>query len=115
MSAIHVDAPGPLRVDCQSHLYVPELLARMARRRTEPRVYREGSDTVVVVGEWHRRVFPHHSDVGVKLAAMDAAGIHMTALSINDPGPERFGAEGPEFARIANDFIADVVRQHPRR
>lgn len=43
-------------------------------------------------------------DVSAKLAAMDANGIAMTALSINDPGPEWFGADGPavadEFPRL---------------
>ena len=30
-------------------------------------------------------------------------------------GPEWFGGEGPAVARIANDFIADIVRKHPSR
>jgi predicted TIM-barrel fold metal-dependent hydrolase len=46
---------------------------------------------------------------------MDAAGIRLSALSINDPGPEWFGADGGRVARIANDFIAGVVAQHPKR
>ena len=46
---------------------------------------------------------------------MDAAGISMTALSINDPGPELFGKDGPAIARLLNDFIADVAKRHPTR
>jgi predicted TIM-barrel fold metal-dependent hydrolase len=46
---------------------------------------------------------------------MDAAGISMAALSINDPGPERFGADGAVAARLANDFIAGVVERYPGR
>jgi predicted TIM-barrel fold metal-dependent hydrolase len=53
--------------------------------------------------------------VDAKLADMDAAGIAITALSINDPGPEWFGAEGPAVARILNDFIGGIVKQHPAR
>src|SRR6185436_1331092 len=39
----------------------------------------------------------------------------LTALSINDPGPEWFGADGPMVAQMANDFVAGVVRKHPTR
>jgi predicted TIM-barrel fold metal-dependent hydrolase len=91
------------------------LLELMERRTKPPRVYSKGGDRFVVTGEWHRRLLPKHTDVAAKLADMDAAGIDLAALSINDPGPELFGAEGPVVARLANDFIADVVRQHPQR
>ena len=46
---------------------------------------------------------------------MDKAGITITALSINDPGPELFGKEGPAVARLVNDAIADVGRRYPGR
>jgi predicted TIM-barrel fold metal-dependent hydrolase len=39
----------------------------------------------------------------------------MTALSINDPGPEWFGADGPAVAQILNDFIGGIARKHPTR
>jgi predicted TIM-barrel fold metal-dependent hydrolase len=64
---------------------------------------------------WHRKVLPKHTDVAAKLADMDATGINLTALSINDPGPEWFGADGPAVARVMNDFIADIVRRYPTR
>ncbi|RPJ55712.1 MAG: amidohydrolase, partial [Acidobacteria bacterium] len=46
---------------------------------------------------------------------MDDAGIERTALSINDPGPEWFGADGCRIARICNDFIARAVEDQPDR
>src|SRR5581483_5076866 len=64
---------------------------------------------------WVRKLPAAYFDVNAKLAAMDATGIEWTALSINDPGPEWFGADGPAVARIANDFIAGVARQHAGR
>jgi predicted TIM-barrel fold metal-dependent hydrolase len=67
------------------------------------------------MGDWLRKIPPLYLDVDAKLASMDAAGIARTALSINDPGPEWFGADGPAVARLANDFVADVVRRHPAR
>jgi predicted TIM-barrel fold metal-dependent hydrolase len=105
----------PYCVDCQSHLYAQEMIDYMKKRTTPPYAYEKGEDTYVVVGQWHRRLRRNHTDAEAKLAAMDAAGINMTALSINDPGPERFGKDGAMVARMANDFIAGVVRQYPGR
>jgi predicted TIM-barrel fold metal-dependent hydrolase len=39
----------------------------------------------------------------------------LTALSINDPGPEWFGGEGVLVAEKANNYVAEIVRQHPTR
>src|SRR5687767_2811460 len=107
--------PAPFRIDCQSHLFCPEILALMAKRKTDPVVETRGGERWVRMGDWHRRVLPNHSDVKAKLTSMDHNAIRMTALSINDPGPEWFGAEGPAVARLANDYIAGIVREHPAR
>ena len=78
----------------------------MEKRKTSPYVYRKDGSTYIVVNDWVRRLMPKHMDVEAKLADMDASGIGMTALSINDPGPELFGKEGPAVARLVNDAIA---------
>lgn len=100
---------------CQSHLFSEEFLALLERRKDSPYVYRKGNDRFVVVGQWTRRLMPRHTDIQAKLADMDQTGIAVTALSINDPGPELFGNDSPAMARMLNDFIAGVVRQHPSR
>jgi len=87
-----------LVVDCQSHLYFPEILARMERRTEDPVVFTKDGERLVRMGPWLRRVLPKHMDVQAKLADMDANGISITTLSINDPGPEWFGADGPAVA-----------------
>jgi predicted TIM-barrel fold metal-dependent hydrolase len=115
VGAAPADVPAADRIDCQSHLFAPELIALMAKRTADPVVYEKGGDQYVRMGDWRRKVLPNHSDVDAKLRAMDAAGIRLTALSINDPGPEWFAEEGVRVARIANDFVAGVVRQHPTR
>jgi predicted TIM-barrel fold metal-dependent hydrolase len=104
-----------LTIDCQSHLFAPELIALMEKRRSSPYVYRRDGNTFIVVNDWVRRLMPKHTDVEAKLADMDAAGIQMTALSINDPGPELFGADGPAIARLVHNFIGEVTRRHPQR
>jgi uncharacterized protein len=58
------------------------------------------------------------ADLGAgRLAAMDEAGIDLQVLSHNvlgDGGPE-WREVWPEFARRANDQLADAVRAHPGR
>ena len=103
------------RIDCQSHLFCPDVVALMEKRTSDPRVFTRDGVRVVQMGDWLRKIPPHYMDVGVKLATMDANGIAMTALSINDPGPEWFGADGPAVAQMLNDFVAGVARQHPTR
>jgi predicted TIM-barrel fold metal-dependent hydrolase len=105
----------PPCIDCQSHLFCPEIVAFMEGRKEDPLVYRNGEDRYVKKGDWHRKILPKHMDVSAKLADMDAAGIQITALSINDPGPEWFGEHGVALARTMNDFVAEIVRQHPTR
>ncbi len=105
----------PFRIDVQSHMYPPPVLDFMMTLDTEPRAYKKDGSYYTITGEWHRRVRPQHMDVDAKIADMDEAGIQTTALSINDPGPERFGANGPKVAKLAHDFIADVVKSHPSR
>ena len=103
------------RIDCQSHLFVPDLLTLMEKRGTDPRVFTRDGMRYLQMGDWLRKVPPLYTDVAAKLAVMDAAGIALTALSINDPGPEWFGADGPAVAQICNDYIAGLARQHPTR
>jgi predicted TIM-barrel fold metal-dependent hydrolase len=106
---------GAVRIDCQSHLFCPEMVALMEKRTEDPRVFTKGDVRMLQMGAWMRKILPHYMDVEVKLKTMDASGIAITALSINDPGPEWFGKDGPVVAQMANDFVAGVVRQHPTR
>jgi predicted TIM-barrel fold metal-dependent hydrolase len=107
--------PPALRIDCQSHLFVPEQLALMEKRSADPRVFTRDGTRYIQMGDWLRKVPPLYTDVAHKLAVMDAAGIALSALSINDPGPEWFGADGPAMAQLQNDYIAGLARKHPTR
>lgn len=109
------ESAPPFKIDCQSHLFAPEIVALMEKRTTDPFVFTKDGVRYLKMGDWLRKILPHYLDVNAKIATMNAAGIGMTALSINDPGPEWFGADGPAVARMANDFVADVVRRHPAR
>lgn len=115
MSAAPPSATRGSRIDSQSHLFSEEFLALLEKRKTSPYVYRKGEDRYVVVGGWHRRLMPKHTDPEAKIADMDKAGIEMTALSINDPGPELFGKDSTAMAVMLNDFIAATVSRYPKR
>src|SRR5262245_43136276 len=102
-------------IDCQSHLFCPEIVSLMEGRTSHPAVFHEGDEIILRMGDWRRKILPYYFDVDTKLRAMDASGINVTVLSINDPGPEWFGNEGAQVARLANDFVTRVVREHPGR
>ena len=103
------------RIDAQSHMVPPPVLEFMMTRDTVPRAYEQDGAYYTLTGEWRRRVRPQHLDVDAKIADMDRAGIRTAALSINDPGPECFGADGPKVARLAHDFIGNAAESYPGR
>jgi len=115
VAAAPAGAATATRIDCQSHLFVPEQLAVMEKRTADPRVFTRDGTRYIQMGDWLRKVPPLYTDVASKLAVMDAAGIALTALSINDPGPEWFGADGPAMAQLQNDYIAGLSRKHSTR
>ena len=102
-------------VDCQSHLFLPEVLDLMRKRKTEPLIYDQDGVAVLKMGDWLRKVPPPYTSVEAKLAAMDASGIEITLLSTNDPGPEWFGDDGPVVAQLIHDSLAGVLAKHPTR
>jgi aminocarboxymuconate-semialdehyde decarboxylase len=104
-----------IRIDCQSHLLIPDVVDFMKKRKADPSVYEKDGFLWIKMGDWHRRILPNHMDIQAKIAAMDANDINITALSINDPGPEWFGEDGPEVANLMNNFIAGVTKKYPER
>ena len=102
-------------IDCQSHLLVPDIVDFMRKRTTDPLVYEKDGHSWIKMGDWHRKILPKHMDVPAKITDMDANNVTITALSINDPGPEWFDKDGLEAADIMNSFIANIVKQYPER
>jgi hypothetical protein len=93
-------------IDCQSHIFIPEVIEMMKKRTRDPSVYEKDGALWVKMGDWQRKLRPTHMDIEAKLSVMDTNAINVTALSTNDPGPEWFGADGPQVAAIMNNYIA---------
>lgn len=102
-------------VDCQSHLFFPEVIELMRKRKMDPRVFDRDGTTYLQMGDWLRKVPPQYLSVETKLASMDKSGISITLLSNNDPGPEWFGTDGPAVAEVIHDSLAGVIARHPTR
>jgi predicted TIM-barrel fold metal-dependent hydrolase len=102
-------------VDCQSHLFFPEVIDVMRQRKTEPLVFDQNGVAILKMGDWLRKIPATYTSVDAKLAVMDASGIEITLLSTNDPGPEWFGADGPTIAQLIHDSLANVIAKHPSR
>jgi predicted TIM-barrel fold metal-dependent hydrolase len=102
-------------IDCQSHLFFPEVIEVMRKRKVEPLVYDQDGVAILKMGDWLRKVPPNYTSVEAKLKSMDDHGIEMTLLSTNDPGPEWFGADGPAMAQLIHDSLSGVINKFPKR
>lgn len=79
-----------------------------------PRGAHRGCDRELRTGN---EVGPELYDLGARrIAAMDAGGIDMQVLSLNQPGCQALPApDAVALARDSNDLLATAVKAHPRR
>jgi predicted TIM-barrel fold metal-dependent hydrolase len=104
-------------IDCQSHVF-PEAYAQLLTRnrgilRTEGSA---GRYRVDYGGLQQFTLDLERYSPRAKLAAMDAAGVDISVLSVNIPGPEWLAPElALEGARLCNDHLAELCLRHPSR
>jgi predicted TIM-barrel fold metal-dependent hydrolase len=69
------------------------------------------------LGGWFAALIAQLVDIGDgRVAAMDAAGVDMQALSLTTPGVEQLDVEeAKSFARDSNEAQAQAIRRHPKR
>ena len=104
-------------VDCQSHVF-PKEYAEIIRKNTGSVQAQEKDGTYLVsYGEIYKFMLNTQVyDPKLKLKDMDAAGIDVSMVSTNIPGPERLLPElGIEGSRIINDYIAELCTKYPGR
>lgn len=102
----YTTVPTRYRGDTTSGLLGPVTLQFSEAEKAKPR---KEESRYLKMGDWLRKVPPPYVSVDAKLAAMDASGIEVTLLSTNDPGPERFGDDGPAVAQFIHDSLAGVI------
>lgn len=110
-------------VDCQSHVF-PEAYAELLSRNPGPLIARRergrsGEPVRYRIDYGGLQQFTldlEPYDPTAKLRAMDAAGVDISVLSVNIPGPEWLVPElAAEGAHICNDYLGALCSDHPDR
>jgi predicted TIM-barrel fold metal-dependent hydrolase len=110
-----VSRAGP--VDVQTHFLPPTMVSVLEVRDQPPHVVtHDGMRLVEYADGAAYPLVPAMTDLGRKLADMDAGGVGASVLSVNIPGIDWFNpADAPHIARAVNDELVDLVASHPDR
>ncbi len=97
-------------IDCQSHLFPPFYADIIEKSRGTVSVDRKGDALLLRFSDrFALRVEPERYDPKTVLQRMDRAGIDMSIMSVNMPGPELLSADiAGEASRRCNDYVAEV-------
>lgn len=104
-------------VDCQSHVF-PKTYAEILCRNTQFVVTQKRKETYhISYGDVQQFTLnPDVYDPKRKIEDMDRAGIDVSVLSVNIPGPELLQPElGIEGAKVCNDYVAELCESYPER
>ncbi|MFC1714292.1 amidohydrolase family protein [Candidatus Poribacteria bacterium] len=106
-----------MRIDCQSHVFPAEYAEVLARNPLPPQAIPQDGGYIISYGDVQSfRLRQEVYSIQRKIRDMDSAGIDISILSMNMPGPEMLTPElRIEGARVCNDFIAEVIQKHPDR
>jgi len=106
-----------MRVDCQTHVFPKAYAELLLQNTTSVRTVRQGDAYVVSYGglqTFALSLDPY--DPNLKIRDMDAAGIDVSVLTVNIPGPEMLTPElGVAGARICNDYLAELSARYGGR
>lgn len=109
-------------IDFQAHIFPPAYLDAM--RRLDGAVVLEAPDLHSGMSYFYDKQLGcrintatfQGQDIARRLELMDRLGIDIQVLTIPAPGADRFtGAAAVEMARVANDAVAAICREHPKR
>lgn len=106
-----------IRVDCQSHVFPQAYAELLCDNSTWVRTMRKNGGYLAAYGDTQQFFLNLELyDPAAKLREMDAAGIDVSVLTVNIPGPELLTPElGVRGARICNDYLAELTARHPGR
>lgn len=106
-----------MKIDCQSHVFAREYGEILLKNRRSVTTRKDHDQYIVRYGNLQQfNLNPETYDPKYTIQDMDRAGVDISVLSINIPGPELLDPElGIEGARICNDYLAEVCAQYPGR
>ncbi len=106
-----------VKIDCQSHLFPAAYAEALTRNPGSPTTTGGGGlYHVAYAGLQSFRLDLEDYSVARKLRDMDAAGIDVSVVSVNMPGPELLESDlAVEAARVCNDELAEACARHPQR
>jgi len=106
-----------MRIDCQSHVFPAEYAEILACNPRPPQAIPQDDGYIITYGDTQKFQLRYEVyDIDRKIRDMDAAGVDMSVLSVNMPGPERLVPELRVGGAIAcNNFVAEAIHKHPGR
>ena len=104
-------------VDCQSHVFPKKYAELLVKNSKGIKTIKKNDHYIVTYGDLQQfKLNPAFYDPEHTIREMDEAGIDVSVLGTNIPGPELLELElGIEGARICNDYLAEVCAQFPGR
>ncbi|MCZ6635191.1 MAG: amidohydrolase family protein [bacterium] len=106
-----------MRIDCQTHIFPAVYAEVLARNPQSPQADLQDDGCIITYGDLQAFNLKYETySLNKKIRDMDAAGIDISLLSVNMPGPESLVPElGVEGARVSNDALAEAAQKHPDR
>ncbi len=106
-----------IRVDCQSHVFPKDYAEILCENSGFVVTQKNNGGYLVSYGDVQKFTLNLDKyDPAQKIKDMDKAGIDVSVLSVNIPGPELLQPElGIEGARVCNDYLAELCDIYPGR
>ncbi len=99
-------------VDMHAHVYPEGCFDEVLKARPEFAMARSERGLSLTCRGSHTMSAPMETDLSARLQTMDEAGVKVEVLSV---GALNTGWAGPATARLVNEGLAEVCRQHPDR
>lgn len=106
-----------MRIDCQSHVFPRAYSAILAQNPQPPQMIQAGSGSFITYGDGSKLPFVEERyDPELKIRDMDSAGIDISVITVNIPGPCMLIPElALKGAQAINDSMAELMQQYPGR
>jgi len=106
-----------IKVDCQSHVFSQEYAEIILNNKKTVQISKDNDHYIVQYGELQQfKLTPEIYDPQRTILEMDQAGIDVSVISMNIPGPEMLDPElGVAAARVCNDCLAEICSRFKGR